>query len=206
MTASENTIEELAEVGNNLSQGESLIRFSLGMRGRDRKVIPNVHSVSIRFGAERGEQFEPRGDAQDLMLMTAQRVVTMPIAALATKQENFAGDIYHGGAPFEIDERPNMLLRLVPLGHVDTTGKDPFQNLRQAVEDGEVSFRLETSMMSQPNKWFPLVDIQLADEVVIDDTRIEFQPFRTGRGIVPQGFVHYTRQVPYLMSEYARKV
>lgn len=206
VTAAENVEESFAETATNLAKNPGLVRFSTGRSGRERTILPDIHGISIRFGADRGENFEPRDDAQDLLLMTAKSVFSLAKGAIATDQENFAANIYHGGAPFQIAGQPNMLVRLVPLTHVETSGTDRYQNLRQAVDEGDVTFRLEAASMSQPNKWYPLVEIRLMDEVQVDDSKLEFWPFRTGRGIVPQGFIHFSRQMPYLFSEYARNV
>jgi hypothetical protein len=206
VTAVENVEEKFAEIATSLARHDTLVRFSTGRPSRERTILPDIHGISIRFGAERGENFQPRDDAQDLLLMTAESVLSLAKGAISTNQQNFAGNIYHGGAPFEIAEQPNMLVRLVPMSHVETSGTDRYQNLRHAVEEGDVIFRLEVASMSQPNKWYPLVEIRLMNEVQVDDSKLELWPFRTGRGIVPQGFVQYTRQMPYLFSEYGRNI
>lgn len=204
--AVENVDEQLSEVAQALVKNDALVRFSTGMSRREKAILPDVLGISIRFGSgDRANNYEPREDAQDLLMITAKSLFMLRRGAIATDQENFAGNIYHGAAPFEVGEQPNMLLRLVPLTHIETSGTDRYQNLRQAVDEGDVTFRLEAAKMSLPNKWYPLVEIRLTSEVLVDETELDFWPFRTGRGIVPQGFVQWSRPVPYLLSEYGRK-
>lgn len=202
----ENVEAKFAELATNLAKNDAMARFSTNRTNHERALLPDIHGVSIRFGGDRSQNFDPRDDAQDLLLMTATSLLTLARGAIATNQKNFAADTYHGGAPFVVAGQPDMLLRLIPLNHVDTSGTDIFQNLRLAVEEGDVLFRLDTATMSQPDKWYPLVEIRLMTEVLVDDSRLALWPFRTGRGLEPQGFVQFTRQIPYLLCEYARKV
>jgi hypothetical protein len=204
VTPVEGVDPKFTEIATLLGKNDALVRFSTGTSIRERTILPNVHGISIRFGGDRNNNFEPRDDAQDLLLMSAKSLLMLGKGAILTDQESFAANVYHGGAPFEVAEQPNMLLRLVPMTHVDTSGTDVYQNIRQAVQDDNVIFRLDTAAMSQPNKWYPLVEIRLMSEVLVDDSKLEFFPFRTGRGLIPQGFTQFTRQIPYLLSQYAR--
>ena len=204
-TAAENVDQEFTEVATQLAKNDALVRFSTGMARRDKAILPDVLGISIRFGAgDRADNYQPRPDAQDLLMITAKSPFTLVRGAIATDQENFAGNVYHGGAPFEVGDQPDMLLRLVPLTHVETSGTDRYQNLRQSVDEGDVTFRLEAAKMSLPTKWYPLVEIRLTSEVLVDERELEFNPFRIGRGIVPQGFIQYMRPVPYALCQYAR--
>jgi hypothetical protein len=193
------------ELAQNLIKGDALVRFSTGRGSMGKVMLPDVLGMSIRFRADRDDNYKPEEGAQDLLLVTSESLLQLPVAALATNQYNFAGNIYHGMAPFEVAEQPDMVLRVVPTTQIDATSTDRYQNIRTAVDDGEVVFRLETASQYQPMKWFPLVEIRLMSEVAIDDSKLEFYPFRTGQNIIPQGFIQYLRPVPYLMSQWARK-
>jgi len=193
------------ELVQGLTKGDALVRFSTGMWSVEKIMLPDVLGMSIRFRADRDDNFKPEEGAQDLLLVTSESLLQLPVAALATNQYNFAGNAYHGMAPFQVAKQDDMILRVVPATQIDVTGTDRYQNIRQAVEEDDVVFRLETASQSQPMKWLPLVEIRLMSEVSLDDTKLEFFPFRTGQNIIPQGFIQYMRPVPYLLSQYARR-
>jgi hypothetical protein len=167
-------------------------------------MLPDVLGMSIRFRADRDDNYKPEQGAQDLLLVTSESLLQLPVAALATDQYNFAGNAYHGMAPFEVAGQSDMILRVVPTTKIEATGTDRYQNIRIAVDEEDVIFRLEAASQFQPMKWIPLVEIRLMAEVALDDTKLEFFPFRTGQNIIPQGFIQYMRPVPYLLSQYAR--
>jgi len=193
------------ELVQGLTKGDALVRFSTGMWSVEKIMLPDVLGMSIRFRADRDDNYKPEEGAQDLLLVTSECLMQLPVAALATNQYNFAGNAYHGMAPFEVAEQQDMLLRVVPTTQIDVTSTDRYQNIRTAVEEDDVVFRLETASQFQPMKWLPLVEIRLMAEVALDDTKLEFYPFRTGQNIIPQGFIQYMRPVPYLLSQYARR-
>jgi hypothetical protein len=199
-----NVDTRFTELVEGLSKGDALVRLSTGFGSMEQTMIPDVLGMSIRFRADRDDNYRPEKDAQDLLLVTSESLLKLPIAALATNQYNFAGNIYHGMAPFEVAGQSDMLLRVVPTTQIDAASTDRYQNIRTAVDEGDVIFRLEVASMYQPMKWFPLAEIRLMSEVYLDDNKLEFFPFRTGQNINPQGFVHYMRPVPYLLSQYAR--
>jgi hypothetical protein len=193
------------ELVQGLTKGDALVRFSTGMWSVDMMRLPDVLGMSIRFRADRDNNFGPEEGAQDLLLVTSESLAQLPVAALATNQYNFAGNAYHGMAPFAVAEQQDMILRVVPTTHINVSGTDRYQNIRTSVDEEDVVFRLETASQFQPMKWLPLVEIRLMAEVSIDDTKLEFYPFRTGQNIIPQGFIQYMRPVPYLLSQYARQ-
>jgi hypothetical protein len=193
-----------ADLVEGLAKGDALVRFSTG-RGSEKLPLPDVLGMSIRFRADRDDNYKPEKDAQDLLLVTSESLLKLPVAALGTDQYNFAGNTYHGMAPFEVAEQSDMLLRVVPTTQIDAPSTDRYQNIRTAVDEGDVIFRLETASQFQPMKWFPLAEIRLMSEVFLDDNKLEFWPFRTGQKINPQGFIQFLRPVPYLLSQYARK-
>ena len=50
----------------------------------------------------------------------------------------------------------------------------------------------------------PLVNLQLVSVRLTDPASLRFDPFRSGRGIQPQGFVHALRRGVYSASQRAR--
>lgn len=197
--------QRFTELVTELTKGDALVRLSTGMWSVERTMLPDVLGMSIRFRADRDNNYNPEEGSQDLLLVTSENLMKLPVAALSTNQYNFAGNAYHGMAPFEVAEQQDMILRVVPTTQIDVAGTDRYQNIRTSVDEEDVVFRLETASRFQPMKWIPLVEIRLMAEVSVDDSKLEFYPFRTGQNIIPQGFIQYMRSVPYLLSQYARK-
>jgi hypothetical protein len=137
-------------------------------------------------------------------MVTARNVLTLPIAALKTDQNDFLANFYYGMGCYELADQPRMLLRLTPLRQSGSSGEDRYEMIRELVATDEVAFLLETASVSEPDQWFPLVRIRLISEVKIDDRKMSFWPFYTGQDIRPQGFIQYMRPVPYLSSQWAR--
>lgn len=198
--------EMYTEVAEGLSQGEALARLSPGVWRGDKGLLPDVLGFSIRFGADPAENWAPGERTQDLLLVTTKRLLTLPLAMLSTNQRDFLGNSYYGGAPFQINGKPNLRLRLVPLTQTEPVAGDRFAKLRKAVADGDVSFRLDIVSDRDPSLSSPLIEIGLTEEVQINEEELEFWPFNTGQDIVPMGFVQFTRPVPYLLSQYARDI
>jgi hypothetical protein len=48
--------------------------------------------------------------------------------------------------------------------------------------------------------------IDLDQPVELDDRALRFDPFRSGAGIVPVGFVHAIRRAAYAASQHARAI
>lgn len=193
-----------AEIADNLSQGETLVRLSPGASRSDRGLLPDVLGVAIRFGADATNDFAPQERSQDILMITAKRLLALPLAMLATDQRDFLDNNYHGGALFEIAGRPNLRLRLVPLTPPKAEGPNRFAKLRNAVAEGDVMFRLDIESTRDESMSSPLVEIQLIEEIAIDDDKLHMSPFQVGGDIRPQGFVQFMRPVPYLLSQYAR--
>lgn len=193
-----------ATLAQGLSEGDALMRLSPGMSKMRRGVLPDVLGVAIRFNTLANEDFAVQEGTQDLLMVTARNVLTLPLAALRTNQHDFLGNHYYGMGKFEIADQDGMRMRLTPLRQLGSAGEDRYEMIRQAVANDDAAFLLEISSASDPEKWFPLVRIQLVTEVELDDRKMSFWPFYTGQDIRPQGFVQYMRPVPYLSSQWAR--
>jgi hypothetical protein len=194
---------QFTKLAEGLSKGDSLMRLSAGMSRMRRGVLPDVLGVAMRFNTNANNDFAVRDDTQDLLMVTSKSALTLPLAALRTNQRDFLGNLYYGMGIYEIDEQTHMRLRLTPLRQFGGSGGDRYETIREAVANDEIAFLLETASMSNPDQWYPLVRIQLLQEVKPDDRKLSFWPFYTGQGIVPQGFIQYMRPVPYLSSQWA---
>src|SRR5690606_41444244 len=54
--------------------------------------------------------------------------------------------------------------------------------------------------------WYPVVTIELQEEVVVSEDELLFTPFNAQLGIRPQGFIHFLRYYPYLASRLGRRL
>ncbi len=202
----EDVDEKYMDLADGLAQGDALVRLAPAVWRGDKGLLPDVLGMAIRFNTDAADSFRAQDRTQDLLLITAKRLSTLPLAMLATNQRDFLDNKYHGAAPFEISGQPNMRLRLVPQVKADTTGPDRFAKLRKAVEEGDVRFRLDIESRRNESMSSPLIEIQLIEELVIDDDELEFWPFNVGQGIRPMGLVQFMRPVPYMLSQYARGI
>jgi hypothetical protein len=192
------------DLAQGLSQGEALMRLSAGVSKMRRGVLPDVLGVALRFNTAANEDFAVKEGTQDLLMVTARSVLTLPIAALRTNQRDFMANLYYGMGKFEYADQSDMRLRLTPLPQVGSSGEDRYAMIRDAVANDEVVFLLEIASQSDSEQWYPLVRIRLVNEVKIDERKITFWPFYTGQGIIPEGFIQYMRPVPYLSSQWVR--
>ena len=201
----ENLASPLKEIAQGLAQGDALVRMSTGLYRSDRGMLPDVLGFAVRFNIAPGALFMTQDSSQDLLLVTSKTVLALPIAPILTNQRDFLANVYHGMAKFELADQANIRLRVVPLSQSEKSGADRYAKLRDAVANGDVVFQLEASARSD-KQWMPLVRIHLQAEVTLDDLSTTFWPFRTGQDIKPQGFVQFMRPVPYLSSQWARRI
>ena len=196
---------KFADLAAGLSKGDTLMRLSAGISRMRRGIMPDVLGIALRFNTKASDDFAVDDDTQDLLLVTSKSALTLPLAALRTNQRNFLANLYYGMGNYDLADQTGMRLRLTPLRQFGGSGGDRYETIREAVATDDIGFLLETASISNPHQWYPLVRIQLIDEVKLDDNAMSFWPFYTGQGIVPQGFIQYMRPVPYLSSQWAHE-
>jgi hypothetical protein len=196
----------LSELAQGLAQDEALVRFSAGIYRSDRGTLPDVLGLAIRFNVDPKAPYMAQDSSQDLLLVTAKNLLMLPLAMVRTNQRDFLANVYYGMARFEVGDRSNVQLRMVPINQSGNSSEDRYDKLREAVANGDTVFQLEMAAQPDPRRWIPLVRVYLQSEVTVDDRATQFWPFRTGQGIRPQGFVQFLRPVPYLASQWARSV
>lgn len=200
----QNVDPKFADLADGLSKGDTLIRLSAGFSKMRRSMLPDVLGMAIRFNTKASDDFAVQAGTQDVLMITSKTALMLPFAALQTNQNDFLANLYHGMGNYEITDQNGMRLRLTPLPQSGSSGEDRYEKIRDAVATDMVAFLLETASNANPDHWYPLVRIQLTDEVKIDDRKMSFWPFFTGQGIRPQGFIQYMRPVPYLSSQFVR--
>jgi hypothetical protein len=173
--------------------------------------LPDVLGCALRFSRLPLGEAAREGD-QDLLLATIQRPWTMPLAPLATSQRDFLSNVYYAVSPFELSGMPalgRIDLRLVP-EHAAGVAGDRKHRLEGAVANGTARLRLEVASYNGPlrrpdARAFQCVALlTLQSWLDLDQEALRFDPFRTGRGLVPVGFVHALRGATYASSQALR--
>jgi hypothetical protein len=205
--AAEGVSDQFTQAVESLTQGGALVRMSPAIWQGGRGVMPDVLGMAVRFGADPAEDFRAQANAEDVSMITSRRLIGLPVAIFSTNQRDFLDNTYHGAGRYEIAGHPNMTLRAQPLGGSDPgQTNDRFTKLREAVDAGEVSFRIDAVARKGGALGSPLVTLRLVEEVAIDDSEVEFWPFRRGQEIRPAGLIQFMRPIPYLLSQYARNL
>lgn len=172
--------DELRALANAVT-GSALVRLSHALWKKPRPHVPDVLGCALRLGRD-----------QDLLFATIKRPWTTPFAPLSTDVDDYFGNFYYGVSPFTFrGESRRFYLRL-----------RPFSACANAAFGG---FALEIS--DRPRRGYrELARITLERIEEGGGTRLHFDPFRTGRGIEPCGFVHAMRRGAYAASQTVRSL
>src|SRR5690606_12102462 len=95
---------------------------------------------------------------------------------------------YRGMSPFEIDHRPEYLIAILAL-EGDGNGEDRCERIRNAAAAGHARISLEVMRCKQTEQWYPVVTIELLEEVVVSEEELLYKPFNAQLGIRPQGLI-----------------
>jgi hypothetical protein len=197
------TEPHLRSLGAQLA-GPVLIRFSGGFW----KTHPwlDVLGCAIRFTADETPSTTARDGDQDLLLATIRHPLTTLLAAFSTRFDDYLANDYFGVSPFEVPELGRVKLRVSPApprARPDrSTRRD--DKLRIALEAGSICLRLQARADHKGASYQTFALIELGSEVAVDQEALRFDPFRTGRGLRPVGFVHGLRIASYRASRWAR--
>jgi hypothetical protein len=156
--------------------GPVLVRLSHALWKKPRPHVPDVLGCAIRIAGE-----------QDLLFATIKRPWTTPFAPLTTDVDDYLANLYYGVSPFT-------------LAGVD---RRFYLRLRPFVDGGFGGFVLEASY--RPRTAYREVARMTMERVAEGaGERLRFDPFRTGRGIEPCGFIHALRRGAYAASQATR--
>ncbi|WP_434045221.1 MULTISPECIES: hypothetical protein [Sorangium] len=185
--------------------GPALVRLSSALwrwRGGKRERRPDVLGVAVRFRAS--EEITPvaSGGDQDLIFLSARRFLLLPIALFTTKTRDFLDNDYYAQLPFDVADFGRAEFRLVPL-RASTVEGNRLDRLERAAASRLALLRLEVRRGKRA-RWMAVADIELYEPVDIDQNALRFDPFRTGRGIVPRGLLQATRLATYAASYFGR--
>jgi hypothetical protein len=181
--------------------GPALVRLSSGWwkGGKER---PDALGVSIRFRSDTSATPEPAPGDQDLLFASFPSLWLLPIAALMTNQHNFLANDYFAMAPFDIEGLGRVKLRL-RARRVPAVG-DRQTSLERATAAGIAVFELEARRLGLRSRYERIATIRLLSRAFVDQEALRLSPFRSGRGIVPRGFVQAARIGTYALSQLAR--
>ncbi|MEO6574700.1 MAG: hypothetical protein ABIP89_12725 [Polyangiaceae bacterium] len=197
------------QVGARLGEilrGPALVRFS-GALWKDERPRPDVLGCAIRFRRTWAHSPDPLPGDQDLLFATIRHPWTMPLAPFFTNARDFQGNDYFAVSPFDAPGFERCYFRLRP-NRPPRNGyrlheEGRIERLRSAIAAGEALFRLDVRREGE-TRWFPLAVIDVREHAFVDQERLRFSPFRTGRDIVPRGFIHALRRGVYALSQLAR--
>jgi hypothetical protein len=184
--------------------GPILIRFSGGFWKTH--PWPDVLGCAIRFTADDVPSATAGAGDQDLLLATIRHPLTTLLSPLSTHFDDYLGNDYFGVSPFEVPELGRVKLRLSPTpARVCPDGSSRRDDrLRAALSESSICLRLQARAERSGASYHTIALIELGSEVAIDQEALHFDPFRTGRGLRPVGFVHGLRIASYRASRWAR--
>jgi hypothetical protein len=182
--------------------GRALVRFS-GALWKRAEGVPDVLGCAVRLRRDDREEARPAADDQDLLFATIQRPWMMPLAPFTTNVKDFLNNDYFAVAPFDGPAGRSVYLQLRPLHSPDERGKTRAERLIQATEHGCAVLSLEIGE-GPFGRWSPLLTITLERVAAVDGQALRFNPFRSGRGVHPRGFIHALRMGAYALSQRVR--
>ncbi|MGN6106875.1 MAG: hypothetical protein ACTHU0_17340 [Kofleriaceae bacterium] len=190
----------LEEIGEALA-GHVLARCSAALWKSNVERF-DVLGMALRFRAGPISDHRAAPGDQDLLFATIRSPFTMLLSPLFTDASDFVGNRYWAVSPFEAPGCARVELRLVPEAPPVIHGSRDTR-LRAAVAAGQAAWTLEARRTWTP-VWHAVARIALERHVEIDQEALRFDPFRTGRGMVPVGLVHAIRRPVYAASQRAR--
>jgi hypothetical protein len=189
------TDDELRDIGARLA-GPVLVRLS-GAWWKQRE-WKDVLGCALRFRSHDPAGVEPEPGDQDLLLATIRHVVTLPFAPLTTEQHDFLANDYYGITPFRAPPLERVWFRLRALGSSAGEGTRA-ERLVHRLQEGPVPLELE---LKRPRAAYqPLLRLDLLRPIEVNERALRFDPFRTGRQIFPQGYIHHLRRFTYPASQ-----
>lgn len=157
--------------------------------------------LALRFSAGPSFYPLPRGTDQDLLFATFDSSWKIFWSPLITRYHDYLANEYFSISPFATCNSHESYFKLVPFGKVFSTGSRE-DKIREAVRSGQGRFIL---MIRGKNKeWIDIAELTMKKEISLDQEALRFNPFQTGLGIRPIGFIQYLRMGAYRMSQMAR--
>jgi hypothetical protein len=194
--------DEWSELAERLG-GSALVRFS-GAWWKERQ-WPDVLGCALRFTEASEPSVEPIWGDQDLLFATVRVPATTLFAPLTTHVDDYLSNAYFGVSPFTDPQLGRIKLRLVA-DHAGPRAASRAESLDRALEQEPVRLRLEARNAAPKSAYHTIAEIDLYERVQLDQEKLSFDPYRTGRDLSPAGFVHALRIPVYSASRQARQL
>lgn len=199
--AKEGPIGELAK----RLQGPAIVRLSSAW-WRNEKEWPDILGIAVRFlDSDKSAAKSPGPRDQDLLFATIPALPLMPVAPLFTRQHDFFANQYPALLPFAVEGLGRVKFRIVTM-RLPSNLRTRRQKLEARVAAGTAVLRLEMRSTRPGAIWTDVAMIVLREKSPVDESTLLFDPFRSGRGIVPVGFFQMARAAIYKASYLGRTI
>lgn len=199
-------VDRLSDLGRSLA-GPALIRLSAAIWNGQRE-RPDILGVAIRFGWNPAMPLRTEG-VQDLLLLSTQRLWTLPVSLLTTEAGDYLANVYYSIVSFKTIAG-ELQFRLTPQRDGCTRGPSRGDRLADAVSGDRAMFTLEAIASSRlplpfrSRQWQPVAHIRLVQRAYINDQHLLFSPFHAARGLEPVGLTNHVRRLAYPSSKAGR--
>lgn len=183
--------------------GTALVRFSTATWNspRNRRDLLGC-ALRLKWQVSDGAELKPWH--QDLLLATMRRPWTLLFAPFSTESRSFLANRYFTVLPSSVAEVGRCTFQLLPLGEDAGFAASREAGLLKEVERGTADLCLSIRVARGAKRWIPLVRIRLEREVLLDQESFRFDPYLTGQGVEPIGFLNGLRRFAYRASQWGR--
>lgn len=188
-----------ANVESNVLSPHAMVRLSSAWWKN--KEWKDVLGIAIRFSATAPDGEKVKDNDQDLLFASFPKWWMTPIGPFITHHHDFLRNHYYTVAGFSHEGRLKIF-KLIPKNITILKGTRR-EKLLEAVLEGEAVFLLMEKIDSE-NHWNKLAEIKLKRTLHFDQETLRFNPFQSGQGIKPAGFLQHLRIGAYYMSQMAR--
>lgn len=187
--------------------GSAWLRFSGALFRSDRERL-EVLGVALRLLPAQSAAAARPAEPQDLLFASIISPFTMPFSPLTTDARDYFANRYWAVSPFDAGLPRHVKFRLSPTRRTRRAAQryrhlPRNEALLAATEQQGPALLLEARYTFEL-RWRKLATLWLNEVLEIDQEALRFDPFLTGRGIVPSGFVHALRVACYAASQRAR--
>lgn len=177
----------------------ALARFT-GAIWKKNQLLPDVLGISLRFSEIPFRNTEPRKEDQDLLFASFRLPIEIPIAPFITRFSKFYLNTFYAISPFQVhNETVHFKITIVP----KTTEGKRMDNMLRNIHEHAI---LILWYKKKKTDWIPVAELSLLRSIEVDQHKLRFNPYRSGLGINPEGFVHALRIPVYPMSQLGRSL
>lgn len=196
--------------------GPTLLRFSTAL-WKNESEWTDVLGIAIRFRGLRPvvKPFSHQAEIgdQDLLFATVRHPALLALAPFTTDAHDFFNNDYYAVSPFSVGTGERYYFKLSPefkngsVSDSENSSTKRARILEDRVTRGKAAMVLfvRTSDHLAKPQWVPVLKISPEKGLTGDDSKLRFDPFRTGKGIYPRGLVHFLRIGAYRMSQKGRE-